>query len=409
MPWLITREGALAQLALFEEMKAGRLEFEKPKGKLLNRFSITAESIVAPTDRWSAKDHPGYEGKTVAILPITGPLMKDDLCGDYGTASLLQVFRQLEAAESVKSIVLIVNSPGGQVDGTEELANAIRDSKKDTVAIVDGMACSAAYWIASSAKQILATASTNIIGSIGTMIAMYDRTQQMEDAGIVLREYYADASTDKNLATREALQGKNGGRLLIETMLNPTNDLFLEAVRANRGATLNEKETLTGKVFLTADAQKLGLIDGQASIDKVVNEKLTKHATSNIFAVKKFPKLAALLGRTPEAAAAEKVELLEADHTALEAAAAELETTKGALATATARVTELETAATTSASTIAALNKEKETLQAEVTRLGALDAGKATTPPATPGASAEATAAKDANGMDFQQSLYAKV
>lgn len=379
-PWLIERGAALSYLDTLEQIKAGTAKFSKPKPTSLQFFGNSSDLIVAPSDRYSAKDHPGYEGKSIAVLVISGPLMKEDYCGWYGTVSLRNEFNRISASESVQTIVLHIDSPGGQVDGTEAFADAIAASSKEVIALVDGTCASAAYWLASAADKIIATANTDIIGSIGTMISFYDRSAYMEEMGIVLREYYADASSDKNKMAREAIEGK--GRLLIEGMLNPMNDIFLAAVTKNRGKVLNQKETLTGKTFLSAKSLEYGLVDEISSADKTFDTLIQKQNKTSITMKisSTFTFILGLLGI--KASGSDKVELSEEQLTKIDGSLKEL-------ADAKAKVTELEAAATASTekitgleASVTAVTKERDTakekiteLEAEVKKLGALDAG----------------------------------
>ncbi|HEU4634347.1 MAG TPA: S49 family peptidase, partial [Flavisolibacter sp.] len=317
---------------------------------------------------------------------------------------------RINAAESVHTIVLLIDSPGGTVDGMESFAEAIKNSPKTTVSVIDGMMASAAYRIGSSADKIIATAKTDIIGSIGTMISFYDRTQYNEDQGIILREYFADASKDKNRDFREAKAGK--GRLLIESLLNPMNDIFLEAVKENRGDKLNEKETLTGKTFLAEQAKEYGLIDEISSLDTTIENLLNKNTSIKMKIKSTFKNIMSLLGIT---ASTEEVELSQEQLTKIDAALPELEQAK-------AKVTELEASAKTDKETIAAVTKERDEAnakvakleedlkkeKAEVERLGKMDAGKFSNAESKGDKRADADEV-DPMQMDFQKELLEKV
>jgi ClpP class serine protease len=132
---------------------------------------------------------------------------------------------------------------------------------------------SAAYWIGSSAKEIIASGKTARIGSIGTMISM------RKPYGEII-EIYADDSKDKNKAYIEALNGNPTP--IKEEMLNPLNDIFLASVKQNRGAKLDldKENVLTGKVYLAEDAVKYGLIDAIGTFEYAV-ERVTELAKTN--------------------------------------------------------------------------------------------------------------------------------
>ncbi|OLY92300.1 signal peptide peptidase SppA [Cnuella takakiae] len=417
-PWLIEQGAAVEYISLLENIRQGKASFVKRPSAKLAAYALSSTVIAAPDNRYAAKEHPGYEGRTIAVLPVSGPLMKGDFCGWFGTASLRGELGKMEAAESIKTIVLHVDSPGGSVDGTQALAEAIRNSKKEVVAMVDGVCASAAYWIASQADRIVATSGTDLIGSIGTMFTIQDRSSYMEEMGVIVHEYYATKSTDKNRMFTEAQKGK--GKALIQNLLDPLNELFLAAVRTGRGKALNEEKTLTGEIFLAAQAQELGLVDEVASMDATINALISKHSskTSQITMKKTWAKISAILGL---AAFNSSADLQDEHLDKLEASMADAETRSAELTTAQARVKELETAQAADKTRITELegqlatantnltkaNADLTKANAEVERLGKLDAGKFTE--AKKDGDEFNDSKVDAAAMDFQQELLSKV
>lgn len=281
-PWLIEPQTALNLLALWEQMLEGKSglwqeqqQTEQDRlAEFRKLFAGNGSAVFAPTNSYDAKLFKGFDGARQAVIPVQGPLMKSDFCGDFGTSSLQNLFRLAENTPSVESIVLLIDSPGGTVDGTESFANTVRNSTKHTTAVVDGYMCSAAYWIGSAASEVFASNKTDVIGSIGTMVAFRDNTKYMEQNGILLREFYATKSTDKNRAFNEA---KNGdGRMLVQEMLDPTNNEFVSAVKSARSGKINleNEDVLTGKTYLGTKAKSAGLIDAVLPFDKALQQSL---------------------------------------------------------------------------------------------------------------------------------------
>lgn len=274
-PWLIEPSAAIQMLDFWNKVQGGeQWNYHSAKGEDENksneRFFALDGVTIAPESTGGMYSFKGFEGSHTAVISISGPLMKNDYCGSLGTASLRQLTQMAAATESIKTILYVIDSPGGTVDGTQSFANAIKSSGKQTIALVDGMMCSAAYWIGSSCDKIYSSNSTDMIGSIGTMCALKDNTEEMKTKGIVLREYYATDSTDKNKMFSDAQKGD--GKALISEMLDPMNDMFMEAVKENRYGKLNKSENvLTGKTYMTDAAQAAGLIDGISSIDSIIN------------------------------------------------------------------------------------------------------------------------------------------
>jgi len=279
-PWLIEPQSALNLLGLWERVMSNqttwRAESEESRDGYLQIEKLFANSdvVFAPIDNYQARTFKGFDGGSVAVIPVQGPLMKQDFCGDFGTATLANLFRLAENTKTIQSIVLMIDSPGGTVDGTSAFADTIRRSKKPTLAAIDGLGASAAYWLASSAQEVIATSKTDIVGSIGTMVSWRDWSKAYENNGIVLREYYATKSTDKNRAFKEANTGD--GRMLIQEMLDPINNEFTSAVKTNRYGKLDlqNEDVLTGKTYVASKAKQSGLIDNIMSFDQAIKRSM---------------------------------------------------------------------------------------------------------------------------------------
>lgn len=239
---------------------------------------------------------------SIAVIGISGPLQKaDQFCGPVGMANIGESIKQADGNPNIDGIILQIDSPGGTVDGTETLGQIISNTKKPIVAFVDGLAASAAYWLASSTDEIIACGKTTQIGSIGTAMRFADLQPRLEKEGVKFHEIYATLSADKNKDFREA-RGGNYTTLINET-LDPMNDVFLNTVKKNRAGKLDLKKenVLTGKVYLASAAKDNGLIDAIGSMDTAiqsirnrVDSKKKKRMTN----ATKFPGICAALGFT---------------------------------------------------------------------------------------------------------------
>lgn len=285
-PWLIEPQSAINLLSLWEQILSKQATWEDESGEQragyqnLQKLFQKSEIVFAPDNIWDARNFKGFDGATVAIIPVTSVLMKNDYCGSFGTARLAGLVALADNTTSVKTIALLIDSPGGTVDGTSAFAETIRSAKKQTVAIIDGMAASAAYWIASAANEVYATSKTDAAGSIGTMVSWYDNSEYLKNQyGIVRREYYTTKSVDKNRAFKEANEGD--GKMLIEEMLDPANNEFIAGVKAGRGEKINtEKEDVfTGKMYHAAQAKQYGLIDGIMPFNKIIQRSIDRAKT----------------------------------------------------------------------------------------------------------------------------------
>lgn len=127
----------------------------------------------------------------IGVVAIEGPILrKPDLFARifFGATSSEEIgdaLREAAGREDIKAVFLNIDSPGGTVAGTPELANAVAalDKKKPVYAFSSGLMCSAAYWVASQARAIYATPSAQV-GSIGVVQAVIDNSAALDKAGI---------------------------------------------------------------------------------------------------------------------------------------------------------------------------------------------------------------------------------
>ena len=238
---------------------------------------------VAATNNIQARPRKIQTGSTpkgkecVSIIPIHGVMMKydqEDLCDmAAGTLTMGRWIREAAADPEVKAIILDVDTPGGTVDGTQLLADTIARVTKPKLVYSNGLIASAGLWISSPADEIWVANDTVEIGSLGVQFKFADMRAMWENQGVKFHMIRADQSKDKNEDFIQALDGNY--ELIKKESLNPLADMFIEAVKTNRGAKLSDPDKVTtGKVFFAADALKLGLIDKIGSLEEVISRAL---------------------------------------------------------------------------------------------------------------------------------------
>ncbi len=211
---------------------------------------------------------------SIAVVEISGTMTKrgSSLSGAGSTVMLRQAIRQAASDESVGGILLKIESPGGTVAGTADLAKEVAAARqrKPVMTYVEDMAASAAYWIASQTERIYANDRTAMVGSIGTFVGLYDLSGRAAKEGIrpvVIRTgKYKGAGFPGTQITEE--QQANWQELVDKTQAE-----FSAAVAKGRSLALTRVEELAdGRVHLAADAEQLGLIDGIKSFEDTLAE-----------------------------------------------------------------------------------------------------------------------------------------
>lgn len=204
-----------------------------------------------------------------AVIPIRGVLARyadqvNGACQDQGRSaeSIQSDLARASANPSVSRIILRIDSPGGTVAGTAETGMAIRaasEAGKHVIAYVDGLAASAAYWLASQADEIVASAAGSLVGSIGVITAMVDATKAQEKQGYrvhVVRSVSLKApGTANESLTPEQLAS-------VEKVITDLHSQFTAAVMSGRSMDQAAMDrAATGEVFTAADGIGMGLVD----------------------------------------------------------------------------------------------------------------------------------------------------
>ena len=183
---------------------------------------------------------------------LTGPIMDAD-----------KIVKEIEAAQKdnkIKGVLLNVNSPGGAVPPSIEIAYAIKalQAKKPVIAYASGIMASGSYYSSIYAKKIIANPGS-IIGSIGVIMESANVEELMDKIGIktqiVKQGTYKEAGTPTRKWTQEE-------REELETLTKDTYDLFVKDVATARGLKIEDaKSYADAHIFSSKRAKEVGLID----------------------------------------------------------------------------------------------------------------------------------------------------
>lgn len=227
-----------------------------------------ARPIVSAIEKTSA---PG--AKSIAIIKATGLLMKSQSSmGGTSTIQLRRDIRQAAADDDVSGILLAIDSPGGTVAGTDDLAVDVRAAAKNKPvwAHVEDLGASAAYWIASQASNITANSPTALVGSIGTLQVIYDQSAAAEQQGV--RTLVFRTGPLKGLGTPgDKVTEEQAAH--IQSLVDSVQKSFDAAVMKGRGLSAKDMAAVrTGGVFTASDALDKKLIDGVQPLGKTIDQ-----------------------------------------------------------------------------------------------------------------------------------------
>lgn len=246
-----------------------------------NWVSKAAVAIASGATDIEAMDRPRgteiMQYGTDGIISVHGPLSyKADIWSFLmGGSDYQSIGAQLHAAnhaEEIKRVVMVFDTPGGEVTGIRELATQIKESKKPVVAVVDPQAASAGLWLASQASRIVSTVSGEI-GSLGVQAITMNYSRMLEEEGIDVQIFRAGISPEKNLGHPYEPMGEKAEEYL-QDRVDRAGKRFLAAVADGRG--VSESDALSkfgqGKMLESDEALEVGLIDEVGSLSSVLAE-----------------------------------------------------------------------------------------------------------------------------------------
>ena len=274
-PWAILPDKLHEIRSIYEtHMRSEKLDLKGLKRE--------AKTIRGP-DTENPDDLRGYAiDRGVAIIPVMDVLSKNRTFFSYlfGGTSMRDIGDALRNAlqdSDVHSIVLHIDSPGGTVDGTEELTSLIFSARgnKPVVAYADGLMASAAYWIGSAADRIYIAGETTEVGSVGVVATHVDVSKQDEMWGEKWTEI--TAGKYKRIASMHAPLSDDG-KAYIQGQVDEIYRIFVDSVAANRGLSVEQVlEAADGKVFMGRAAVDNGLVDDLKSLEDIITQLMEEN------------------------------------------------------------------------------------------------------------------------------------
>jgi signal peptide peptidase SppA len=317
----------------------------------------------------------------IGVVAIEGPILrKPDIFASifFGATSSDEIagaLREAAGRDDIKAVFLDIDSPGGTVAGTPELAAAVKslNERKPVYAFSSGVMASAAYWIASQARAIYATPSAQV-GSIGVVQALIDNSAALDKAGLKVEvfsvgKYKAMGAPGTPLTDDQ--------RELISSNLAEIARDFHDAVRA-RGRAIPD-EAMEGQTFSGKQAQRFNLAGLVPDRAEAIRRLRVYHASVDT---------AARAMNTLEdelAEARSQVATLQRDHQAqsdlLNEASAATDSLRGEVELLAAEIDSLKAERDDAKNQAAALVTERDAAGAQVaslqTRIGELEASQA--------------------------------
>lgn len=280
-PWAI-EQSKLDEILLLmaRRMEGHRLTAEDIRelvGEDMDRNKAKLEAAASARPRSGA----------VAIVPILGTIFHraatlDESSGGTSTNEIRARLNAAVGEKNVGTILIDVDSPGGGVDGVQELADDIfraRASKR-IVALADVTMASAAFWLASQAHEIVGTPSSRT-GSIGVFGIHEDLSERVKNMGVKITILSRGKfKTEGNPFEPLSDEGKEFFQKQVDTAF----DTFTDAVARGRGVSVAEVKSGfgEGRVLGAKEAKKAGLIDRIATREEAISQLVRKEGSARV-------------------------------------------------------------------------------------------------------------------------------
>lgn len=207
----------------------------------------------------------------IAVITAKGTILDGDQpAGNIGAESLTRLISQAREDDTVKALVMRIDSPGGSASAAEKIRAELqltRERGKPVVVSMSAYAASGGYWVSATANKIFAMPTT-VTGSIGTFLVFPTFSESLAELGI-----YTDG-----VGTTELSGALDPFRPLnpvlehtLERTVAHTYNRFLSIVAQGRDMTVEQVDAIArGRVWTGKKAMELGLVDAMGTLDDAV-------------------------------------------------------------------------------------------------------------------------------------------
>ena len=223
------------------------------------RLLVSGTPPAVPTAGADGQPYALHDG--IAVIGVRGVLTRRCERGLYGERltqgqdEILQAMTAAQADPSVRALFFSIDSPGGVVAGTKELADAVAASPKPAGAYADGQATSAAFWLASATGRVYAPA-TALLGSVGVISEAVSLCGYLKRQGIDVQVLSAGKW---KAAGHRAQPLDDERRAYLQRHVDALHELFRADVARHLGIAQSPAWT-EAQVLLAPAARELGLI-----------------------------------------------------------------------------------------------------------------------------------------------------
>lgn len=241
---------------------------QNKKGLMAGFLLLIALSIgfIALVMLFPSRAHHGksaaFGGGKIGVVEVFGPIMESD--------ELVEQIDEYADDDSIKAILVRIDSPGGAVAPSQEIYNAVLKArqKKKVVASMATLAASGGYYIAVGADRIVANPGT-ITGSIGVIMGFVDLQDLMKKIGVQALAVKSGQFKDIGANTRPFTEED---KKVLQSVIDDVYMQFVNAVAVGRKLEVEKVKLLAdGRIYSGNQAKELGMVDELGGMDEAVD------------------------------------------------------------------------------------------------------------------------------------------
>jgi len=200
-------------------------------------------------------------GDKIGILEVYGPITD--------ARKLWGQIKDFRDNDTIKAVVLRIDSPGGGVAPSQELYSALKQLavEKPLIVSMGSVAASGGYYLAVAGQHLFANPGS-ITGSIGVIMSFPDYRELMDKVGV--REEVVKSGKFKDIGS-SSREFSVADRELLQTMIDDVHAQFVEAISEGRNMPVDRlRPYIDGRIFTGRQALEIGLIDELGSFDDAI-------------------------------------------------------------------------------------------------------------------------------------------
>jgi protease-4 len=230
---------------------------------VLVMFVVTVWLLIAVTEDGLSG------GAKVAVVEVEG-VIGTEVSRGLDTDAIVRTLGEYRDDPAIRAVVLRINSPGGVVAPTQEIATAVRrlrEAKKPVVASLGSVAASGGYYVAVAADRIYASPGT-LTGSIGVVMQLANVEGLLKKVGVEYVVVKAGAYKDVGNFARPMTPEE---RRILQSLLDDVYDQFIGAVAEGRGLDPQAVRGFAeGRIYSGRQAQGLKMVDELGGLEDAV-------------------------------------------------------------------------------------------------------------------------------------------